>query len=283
MRPAIAPKGEGRHHGHDKLEFAYEMALQLEKAMGKYEDPFSLWSMSKELQILDGGDRDSVTVQAKVLSVGGVLFEDVDLTATFAAGVGNPLGSDAAQSNDSWWAIHGAISNAGDDLTIFLSTSRTAPTPPDGYDLNPTRYLGARRNNSGGDFYRVKNAPGSNRFAYNENIAAGDFLIHPAAPVAAANTWEDVAAAAVAPPGATRALLDAQIFSIAPAYMILRIKDKDLGNIPNTGDTLPIAGATRHGAPVEVGLNASQVFQIQANSTLRDVLITLKEYEDMRG
>lgn len=281
MRPAIAPRGEQRHHGHEKLEFAYEKALELEKAGGKYEDPYSLWSMSKALQIIDGGDRDSVTVQAEVLSVGGVLFPDVNLTASFGSGVGNPLGSDEAQSSDQWWALHGAISNDGEDLTIFLSKSRTAPTPPDGYDLNPTRYLGARRNNNGGDFYRAKNTPGSNEFEYDEDISAADFNVHPAAPVAAANTWEDVDAAIPAPPGCGHIWLDALIEQIPPGLIILRFKDKDLGNVGNVNDTLSVH-ARRISSPIRTGVNASRVFQIQGNTTGFDVDLFVKSYEDIR-
>ena len=81
------------------------------------------------------------------------------------------------------------------------------------------------------------------------------------------------------PPGATHVWVGVVALSIAPRLMIVRVKDKDLNNIGVVGETVSTAGATRVGAPVKVSVDASRIFQIQANGTLFDVLVFVRGWE----
>jgi hypothetical protein len=186
-----------------------------------------------------------------------------------------------SEAANTWYSVWVESTTRGQKsrLRILFSTALTNPTPHDWY----TRYerVGWRRNNAAQDFYRAKNDPGSNLFWWNEDISASDFQVKNGS-VAVANTWEDVDCSIPVPPGATHAMLDVKIFQVAPGLLIMRWKDKDLGNIGNVNDTF-VVQSREHGNPLFVGVDANRVAQVQSNVVVPTIEAFVKGYEDVRA
>ena len=220
---------------------------------------------------------DQVQVTADKLSIEGVVISGFDVTGDIDVDLDTLPGIPKAANT--WYAVWAVATSRGEKYKLIFSLSATDPLRPEGYSLK--RRVAWVRLNASSNIYRFINKKASDLFEWNEDMSASDFNVHPAAPVAVANTWEDVDSSIPAPPGCGHVWVDALIYQIAPGNMVLRFKDKDLTAVPNVNDTMG-SFSRRLSMPIWVGVNSSRVFQIQGNATGFDVDLRVKSYEDIR-
>ncbi|KKN68445.1 hypothetical protein LCGC14_0450810 [marine sediment metagenome] len=280
LNKGLVPRGQTFHHGHRDNEFALEKAILLERLLGDVGSPLSLLKYQDQLQILDTGDRNEARVTADKLSVGGIGFRDIDITADITNPVGAnglDVGSPTVNTSYHFFVIASTPIENISTLAGLFSLSATAPAIP--LDFSFFRRVGWRRRNAAAQFYRSSNAPDSNLFTWNEDTTATDFRVLNVATSALA--FADVVASPVAPSTCRRIKVAGQIISVPNNLLNLYLRENGLSNagqVPwlSVGNVM---NGKRHGF---VTLDASQIFEYHTDNTLHDVIIDVIAYEDIR-
>ena len=231
------------------------------------------------LQLADGSTRDRVDITADDISINGLGFRSVSLTADLTVSGVNGLDT-GTQANGTWYALHIITNNRGSQIASLFSLSATAPAFPATY--TQFRRVSWHRNNGSGDLYRFINAPDSNWFWWNENVSGADHRVLTLSS-GSAIVYTDVPCAAVAAPTCRAVRIAGWTGGGTATRREISVRSNDLVNRTTTTVDVMVRvdSATLAGGTVIVGVDSSQIFEY-LTGVAGAVHLELLAYEDLR-
>jgi hypothetical protein len=229
---------------------------------------------ARGLQLADGASRAEITITAPELSIDGVGFRDVSLTAN----IGTDLQDGLTELASTWYSVWVESTTRGQKtrLRTLFSDVATEPTPHVYYPR--FRRVGWVLNDAAFDFYQFTNEPGSDWFLWNVDETVLPFQV--LSVTTSSLTPVVVPCAGAACPTADELRIVATIESGAVSVKRLRLRQNGLTNLVD-----PAFIGSRGQSITQVGnleCNGSQQVQYWTSNTSHDVRISVLGHRDRR-